>query len=118
MKMVNAWNNLDIQIKAAVIGAVAVIVAAFITGFFSLIKRDTTSRDNNIGCGETINVPTPKTTVEQQKYNSEDYIHNSFIPSLDKLGKEKSDDAFAEGLVTFIGVDRSDDEISITRKGK
>ena len=45
-------------------------------------------------------------------------IHNSFIPSLDKLEKEKSDDAFAEGLATFIGADRSDDEISITRKGK
>lgn len=58
--MINAWNNLDIQIKVAVIGAVAVIVAAIITGFFSLIKRDTTSRDNNKGCGETINVPTQK----------------------------------------------------------
>lgn len=32
--MINAWNNLDIQIKVAVIGAVAVIVAAIITGFF------------------------------------------------------------------------------------
>lgn len=34
--MVNAWNNLDIQIKVAVIGAVAVIVAAFITNVIKL----------------------------------------------------------------------------------
>ena len=108
--MINVWNNLDIQIKVAVISAVAAIVVAIITGVFSLIKKDTNS--------ETINIPTPRTTVEQQKYNSQDYIHNSFIPSLDKLEKEKSDDAFAEGLATFIGADRSDDEISITRKGK
>ena len=116
--MINAWNNLDIQIKVAIIGAVAAIVAAIITGVFSLIKKDVNSENNNNGNSETINIPAPKTTVEQQQYNSEDYIHNSFIPSLDKLEKEKSDDAFAEGLATFIGADRSDDEISITRKGK
>lgn len=116
--MINVWNNLDIQIKVAVISAVAAIVVAIITGVFSLIKKDTNSENNNKGDSETINIPTPRTTDEQQKYNSEDYIHNSFIPSLDKLEKEKSDDAFAEGLATFIGADRSDDEISITRKGK
>ena len=115
--MINAWNNLDIQIKVAVISAVSAIVVAIITGVFSLIKKDTNS-GNNKDDSDTINIPAPKTTVEQQKYNSEDYIHNSFIPSLDKFEKEKSDDAFAEGLATFIGADRSDDEISITRKKK
>lgn len=37
--MINVWNNLDIQIKVAVISAVAAIVVAIITGVFSLIKR-------------------------------------------------------------------------------
>lgn len=116
--MIDTWNSLDVQIKVAIIGAVAVIAAAIITGIFSLVKKDTNSGNNSKGDSETINIPAQKTTAEQQKYNSEDYIHNFFIPSLDKLEKEKSDDAFAEGLATFIGVDRSDAEISITRKGK
>ena len=116
--MINVWNNLDIQIKVAVISAVAAIVVAIITGVFYLLKNATNRENKKKGDTWTKKITNPRTTVEQQKYNSEDYIHNSFIPSLDKLEKEKSDDAFAEGLATFIGADRSDDEISITRKGK
>ena len=44
--MINAWNNLDIQIKVAVISAVSAIVVAIITGVFSLIKKDTNSGNN------------------------------------------------------------------------
>lgn len=52
--MINAWNNLDIQIKVAVISAVAAIVVAIITGVFSLIKKDTNSGNNNKGDSETM----------------------------------------------------------------
>ena len=55
--MINVWNNLDIQIKVAVISAVAAIVVAIITGVFSLIKKDTNSENNNKGDSETINIP-------------------------------------------------------------
>ena len=37
--MINAWNNLDIQIKVAVISAVAAIVVAIITGVFFFDKK-------------------------------------------------------------------------------
>jgi len=41
--MIDTWNSLDVQIKVAIIGAVAVIAAAIITGIFSLVKKDTNS---------------------------------------------------------------------------
>lgn len=113
--MINVWNSMDIQIKVALIGAAGVIIAAIVAGVFSLVKKDSNSNNRN---GETITIPPPKATVEKQKYNAKEYMHNSFIPSLDDLEKESSDNAFAEGLATFLGADRSDEDITITRKGK
>lgn len=115
--MFQFFAEMDIQIKVALIGAAGVIIAAIIAGIFSLIKKESKSevKDSDSADDVIVIIPTAETTAEKH-YNSEEYVHNSFIPSLDELEKEDSNDAFAEGLATFLGVDRSENDISITRK--
>lgn len=117
--MLNVWNNMDAEVQSAIVMAVGGIITAIITGIFTLIKRKA-KRNNksNDEKRETIEIPMSTATMKEQEYNSEDYVHNHFIPSLDELEKENLDDAFAEKLATFIGVDRSAEDISIIRKGE
>lgn len=135
--MTSKLINMDIQIIAAIIGVVGMIAAACITGIFTLIKNEHTDNDkytsdtndnneklnkssenrmNNNANLKTVDIPKSVSTVE--KNNDEEYLHNSFIPNLDELEKEDSDDAFAEGLAIFLRVNRKDEDISITRRGE
>ena len=115
--MFQFFAEIDIQIKVALIGAAGVIIAAIIAGIFSLIKKESQAGAKNPDSVDDVIVIIPKSeTTAEKQYNSEEYVHNSFIPSLDELEKEDSNDAFAEGLAKFLGGDRSEKDISITRK--
>ena len=94
--MFQFFAEMDIQIKVALIGAAGVIIAAIIAGIFSLIEKESKSevKDYDSADDVIVIIPTAETTAEKQ-YNSEEYVHNSFIPSLDELEKEDSNDAFA-----------------------
>lgn len=94
--MFQFFAEMDIQIKVALIGAAGVIIAAIIAGIFSLIEKESKSevKDSDSADDVIVIIPTAETTAEKQ-YNSEEYVHNSFIPSLDELEKEDSNDAFA-----------------------
>ena len=130
---------MDNVIIGAIIGAVAVIIAAVI----GLKKRDSEPNSTNVNSssnsnsssssfsssGTTIYINTKAVTKETEQdnitidipadtptYNSGDYTHNAFIPSLEELEKTDSDDAFGEGLATFLGVDRGETDLTYTRK--
>ena len=94
--MFQFFAEMDIQSKVALIGAAGVIIAALIAGIFSLIEKESKSevKDSDSADDVIVIIPTAETTAEKQ-YNSEEYVHNSFIPSLDELEKEDSNDAFA-----------------------
>lgn len=117
MRYFSFFAEMDMQIIVALIGAAGLIIAAIITGIFSLNKKESKSdkKESNSLDDVIVIIPTSETTAEKH-YCSEEYVHNSFIPSLDELEKEDANDVFAEGLATFLGVDRSEKDVSINRK--
>lgn len=103
--------NMEPTIKAAYITAGAAILAAIISGIFLLISS---KNKKNKKSGDPINIPQPTTSVEVFR---NDYIHNTFIPSVDELVSTDDNDKFAEGLAKMV-IDRPEGDVSLSRKEK
>ena len=101
------WKQLGEQVIAAIITALGTVAQAIIEGFFILKGRSNKSKKK----GKI----TVDNSLKEHKYNTEDYVNNSFIPNINDLENEKSDDKFAEGLAIFWGFDRSGDDIYIKK---
>lgn len=120
------WKQLGGQVIAAIITALGTVAQAIIEGFFILKGRSNKSKkkgkitvDDSLKDQSNKNKKEGKITVDnslkEHKYNTEDYVNNSFIPNINDLENEKSDDKFAEGLAIFWGFDRSGDDIYIKK---
>ncbi len=122
--------DLDSTTIAAIITFVGAIFAAIITGVFNIIgKKPKKGSDNHVRLEEDATQKIEKKEyndleedatqkIEKKEYDADEYMHNAFIPSLDALEKEESDNDFAEKLTVFLGVDRKEEDISLIRKEK
>ena len=102
------WKQLGEQVIAAIITALGTVTQAIIEGFFILKGRSNKSKKKG-------KITVDDSLKDQSNKSTEDYVNNSFIPNINDLENEKSDDKFAEGLAIFWGFDRSGDDIYIKK---
>lgn len=117
---------MDSNIIAAIISVFGVIVAALIAGYCTLHKDDKEKDKTEIHIHNEVKpqpekkdekkMNIPKETNTADGFNSDDYVHNEFIPSLDELKKTDSNKEFFKKSALFIHATRPSSDTTHSKK--